>query len=620
MTIVSSPSIGPSIRGRPGSVGYPRAAIQAAGGVRVRVRRSRRRPARGAVRAPARPGHVHRRPPVRRPVAGHERGRAHGAARVRRPLGARARRAGTRRPSPPTSGSTATSSAASSTRSASPRPSSARRPGARCSGSTSSAEACIRCWRGSSRRWRTGWRRSSAGSRGSRPARAGVGGHERAREPAGGPAPRRGRRTAHRWRRRPRPERRGGRRGRRPHRPGASPCSSRTCGPPRTPPSRRSTRWASTSRTEVVPERHRRLRDRRAAVHGQAAPHAPRSRRDAGARPGPGRGRVRCRPRRDGPHRARHLARLAPRRAGAGRRGGAGPRHARRDRGRSPGRGATWSRSARTSSAGSRRSAGSVTSSGSWTSRCGSTGRRSSCAPSAGRCWTRPGRSMSARRRSSRSRRFGRSGRRTRSSRTCARRTPASCACSRSTRRCPGHYLQGAYANRGASLARRVFRSGLFAEGWAVYVTQVMLDRGLRRRRPGPVARPLEVLPARRGQHDHRRPHPHHGHDVRGGDRAHGRRCVPGAGRGPRQGRARPAVVHPARHLLPGVGGHVGDRGRRPAAGGGRGGRSAGAVPAPRVCGGYPATPGFDERAHLEAVIAHGAPPIPLLRRILLGE
>ncbi len=42
----------------------------------------------------------------------------------------------------------------------------------------------------------------------------------------------------------------------------------------------------------------------------------------------------------------------------------------------------------------------------------------------------------------------------------------------------PGHYLQGAYANRGSSLARRVFESGLFAEGWAVYVTQVMLDRG----------------------------------------------------------------------------------------------------------------------------------------------
>jgi hypothetical protein len=43
-------------------------------------------------------------------------------------------------------------------------------------------------------------------------------------------------------------------------------------------------------------------------------------------------------------------------------------------------------------------------------------------------------------------------------------------------------------------------------------------------------------------------------------------------------------------------------------------------VPAPRVVGGYPHTPGFDERAHLEAVIAHGAPPIPIERRILLGD
>ena len=49
-------------------------------------------------------------------------------------------------------------------------------------------------------------------------------------------------------------------------------------------------------------------------------------------------------------------------------------------------------------------------------------------------------------------------------------------------------------------------------------------------------------------------------------------------------------------------------------------GASADAVPVPRVVGGYPATPGFDERAHVESVIAHGAPPIPLLRRILLGD
>ena len=42
----------------------------------------------------------------------------------------------------------------------------------------------------------------------------------------------------------------------------------------------------------------------------------------------------------------------------------------------------------------------------------------------------------------------------------------------------PGHYLQGVYANRCPSLVRSIFWSGLFAEGWAVYVTQVMMDVG----------------------------------------------------------------------------------------------------------------------------------------------
>jgi uncharacterized protein (DUF885 family) len=42
----------------------------------------------------------------------------------------------------------------------------------------------------------------------------------------------------------------------------------------------------------------------------------------------------------------------------------------------------------------------------------------------------------------------------------------------------PGHYLQGAYANRSTSQPRTIFQSGLFHEGWAVYVTQVMMDAG----------------------------------------------------------------------------------------------------------------------------------------------
>ena len=42
----------------------------------------------------------------------------------------------------------------------------------------------------------------------------------------------------------------------------------------------------------------------------------------------------------------------------------------------------------------------------------------------------------------------------------------------------PGHYLQLAYSNRSPSLVRAIFGSGVFAEGWAVYITQVMMDIG----------------------------------------------------------------------------------------------------------------------------------------------
>lgn len=42
----------------------------------------------------------------------------------------------------------------------------------------------------------------------------------------------------------------------------------------------------------------------------------------------------------------------------------------------------------------------------------------------------------------------------------------------------PGHYVQLEYANRHPSLVRRVLSSGVFAEGWAVYTEQMMLDEG----------------------------------------------------------------------------------------------------------------------------------------------
>jgi len=46
--------------------------------------------------------------------------------------------------------------------------------------------------------------------------------------------------------------------------------------------------------------------------------------------------------------------------------------------------------------------------------------------------------------------------------------------------------------------------------------------------------------------------------------------------------------------------------------------RGADAVPEPRVVGGYGETPGFTYRPHLENLIAHGAPPTSLLRRLVL--
>jgi uncharacterized protein (DUF885 family) len=42
----------------------------------------------------------------------------------------------------------------------------------------------------------------------------------------------------------------------------------------------------------------------------------------------------------------------------------------------------------------------------------------------------------------------------------------------------PGHYLQLAHANSCPSVLRAIFASGVFAEGWAVYITQVMMDVG----------------------------------------------------------------------------------------------------------------------------------------------
>jgi uncharacterized protein (DUF885 family) len=184
----------------------------------------------------------------------------------------------------------------------------------------------------------------------------------------------------------------------------------------------------------------------------------------------------------------------------------------------------------------------------------------------------------------------------------------------------PGHFLQMAYANRGSSLARRVFRSGLFAEGWAVYVTQVMLDRGYGADDPAlwlvhwkfylrAVANAiLDVRIHTMGMTSAEAV-------ALMVDGAFQERAEALA----KDERARLTATQLSTYFLGSLGmWDIEDAARRRAAV--AAGAGADAVPVPRVVGGYPATPGFDERAHLEAVIAHGAPPIPILRRILLGE
>ena len=184
----------------------------------------------------------------------------------------------------------------------------------------------------------------------------------------------------------------------------------------------------------------------------------------------------------------------------------------------------------------------------------------------------------------------------------------------------PGHYLQMAYANHGSSLARRVFRSGLFAEGWAVYVTQVMLDRGYGDDDPalwlvhwkfylrGVINTIIDVRIHTMGMTTEEA-------IALMVDGAFQERAEAVQ----KDERARLSSTQLVTYFLGSLGmWEIEDAARRRAAV--AAGAAADAVPAPRVVGGYPDTPGFDERAHLEAVIAHGAPPIPILRRILLGE
>jgi uncharacterized protein (DUF885 family) len=181
----------------------------------------------------------------------------------------------------------------------------------------------------------------------------------------------------------------------------------------------------------------------------------------------------------------------------------------------------------------------------------------------------------------------------------------------------PGHYLQGAYANRSASLPRSVFQSGLFAEGWAVYVTQVMMDAGYGAEDPALmlVHWKFYLRSATNAIIDARIHTASMTEDeavtlmVDGGFQEEAEARA-------KYRRARLSSTQLSTYFAGSL--EMWDmelEARRRAA------ASVGADPAAiqpgPLPGGFGETPGFRYRDHLEAVIGHGAPPTSLLRRAL---
>jgi uncharacterized protein (DUF885 family) len=186
----------------------------------------------------------------------------------------------------------------------------------------------------------------------------------------------------------------------------------------------------------------------------------------------------------------------------------------------------------------------------------------------------------------------------------------------------PGHYLQLVYSNRCPSMARAVFGSGVFIEGWAVYVTQVMMDLGFHAGDPALMLihwkfylRAITNAMIDVGIHAGSMTEAE-AMDlmVRGGfqEESEARK---------KWDRARLTSTQLSTYFVGSMEMWRLEREQRERAAMAAGDpRGAGAVPAPRVVGGFGETPGFSYKEHLESVIAHGSPPVPLIRRILLGE
>lgn len=183
----------------------------------------------------------------------------------------------------------------------------------------------------------------------------------------------------------------------------------------------------------------------------------------------------------------------------------------------------------------------------------------------------------------------------------------------------PGHYLQGVYANRCPSLVRAIFGSGVFAEGWAVYVTQVMMDVGYGADDPALMLTHWKFyLRAITNAIIDAKIHT----QAMTGDEAVALMVEGGfqeeSEARAKFDRARLTSTQLSTYFAGSL--EMWDielEARRRAAVASGDPRGAAAVPEPRVVGGFGETPGFVYRRHLEAVIGHGSPPTSLLRRIL---
>ncbi len=184
----------------------------------------------------------------------------------------------------------------------------------------------------------------------------------------------------------------------------------------------------------------------------------------------------------------------------------------------------------------------------------------------------------------------------------------------------PGHYLQLAASNTCGSLVRTVFTNGMFAEGWAVYVTQVMYDAGYAADDPGFALQHwkmylratanaiLDVETHTGGMTEEEAMSLMVDGAWQEQDEARGKWL-----------RARISSTQLSTYF-------VGSREmwdlemevrRRLAV---AAGASVETVPQQHIRGGVGDSPGFDYRTHLERVISHGTPPVRWCRELVLRD